>query len=170
MTEKLKNLRTKCTTKQANFVELVVTGLAHGLAYQEAGYKPKTLIRAQQEASRLLTTNKKVIEYLNELKEEHYRKMAIGRGVQLARLNKLYDIAIDQNNVTAATGVVREMNEMLGYHREAAPNPEREQARKALLHNELRELERLCRQRTAELSQPRRVVSKELPSPVLVGS
>ena len=53
---------------------------------------------------------------------------------------------------SAVVSAIREQNDMLGYHRESAPNMEKEQQRKDILETELHELERLCRERTAELS------------------
>jgi hypothetical protein len=50
---------------------------------------------------------------------------------------------------------VREQNEMLGYHRETAPNPEKEEARTQRTKEELEALRRLARQRTAELAEGR---------------
>jgi len=48
---------------------------------------------------------------------------------------------------------VREQNEMLGYHREAAPNPEKELARIKRNELELAELRRISRIRTDELAR-----------------
>ncbi len=51
-------------------------------------------------------------------------KMEITRALQESRLNTLYLMAIEQENVVAARGVVSELNDMAGFKRDKAPNPE----------------------------------------------
>lgn len=155
MIKKLQKLRNKLTEKQVKFVTLHKSGVERGKAYIDAGYTAKTLQQAQINASRLLTKNDKVIVYFEALKANDDRNTNISRTMQLNRLNALYDMAITQKNVPAANSVVREMNEMLGYHREAAPNLEKEQAKKAILETEERELEQLSKVRTVKLSEHR---------------
>jgi len=152
MSQKLDILRDDCTEKQQRFVKLYKDGEERIDAFLKAGYKAKTRQQAAINAHRLLTKCNNVIVYLSALKADEERKTGISRTLQLNKLNKAYDIAAKQQNPSAMTGAVREQNEMLGYHRENAPNEEREQARKALKANELTELERLSRARTEELS------------------
>ena len=51
---------------------------------------------------------------------------------------------------------IREQNEMLGYHRENAPNPEKEEAKIKRSKEEIEALKRIARQRTAELGSGER--------------
>jgi len=162
MNQKLKQLRDKCTDKQEKFVQLHKNGQDRGDAYINAGYKAKTKQQAQINASRLLTKNDKCIAYFEALKAHDDRNTNISRSMQLNRLNTLYDMAIVQKNVSAGASVIREQNEMLGYHRENAPNPEAAQERRALIEHELKELERLAALRTAELSQTARILDQNL--------
>lgn len=154
MITKLKKLRDRLTDKQAKFVELVVSGMDRGEAYQKAKYKPKTLQMAQQEASRLLTQNVKVIAYYEACLAEIERKLNIQRGTQLRKLNETYDMAKEDRSTSAMVSAIREQNEMLGFHRESAPNLEREERRRDLIDKELKELSRLVADRTDELSKP----------------
>lgn len=152
MKAKLIKLRDKCTDRQAKFVELIAQGVLRDVAYYSAGFKPKNKRRAQQAASTLLTQNKRTMAYMDALKANADRKTNISRTMQLNRLNKLYELAVKQENVTAGTSVIREQNEMLGYHRDTAPNPEREQARSRLIESEIAALSRMASTRTAALS------------------
>lgn len=154
MNKNLNKLRDKCTDKQAKFTQLIHQGVERAKAYKDAGFGPKNRRIAIQTASRLLTTNTKVIAYLEALKANDDRNTNISRGMQLNKLNTVYKIAEAQNNPSAMTSAIREQNEMLGYHREQAPNLEREQARKDIVEQERRELERLADKRDQELSQP----------------
>jgi len=154
MNDKLRKLRSKCTAKQAKFVELHKSGQERGEAYQNAYPKAKNLLRAQQEASRLLTKNVKVIAYFEALKANDDRNTNISRSMQLVKLNKAFILAEIQKNVAGMVSTIREQNEMLGFHRDTAPNLEREQARRDIIEKELKELERLAKARTAELSEP----------------
>lgn len=54
---------------QRKFVEIHASGVPAGRSYERAGYKARGSI-ADQKASRLLATNGKAKEYLEELKEE----------------------------------------------------------------------------------------------------
>lgn len=136
MSEKLSKLRDKCTEKQVKFVEAVKNGADKAEAYEKAGFKPKNRRYAQQAASKLLTTNIKVMDYLSALKDEEERKTNISRGMQLSRLNSLYRMALSQENVSAAKEVIKEQNEMLGYHREKGLNPEKEAQKAAKMSKE----------------------------------
>ncbi len=146
---------------QAKFTEFIHQGVDRAEAYQSAGYKPKTRLLAQQAASRLLTTNTKVVEYLECLKANDDRNTNISRTMQLNKLNQAFNIAIEQKNPSAMVSAIREQNEMLGYHRESAPNPEREKARRKLSETEIIEIQRIVRIRTAELAQTKPEVKEE---------
>jgi len=135
-----------------------------GQSYIDAGFKPKNKEVAAQCAWRLLNKNANVKAYYDALWQEKARVSNISRTQQLRKLDRAYEIAERQKNPSTMVSAIREQNEMLGYHREAAPNLEREQDKKELMEAELRELERLSKQRTAELSQAALKVVK-LPSP-----
>lgn len=164
MNEKLKKLRQKLTERQAQFVELIRSGQDRGNAYINAGYKARTREQAQINASHLLTNNYKVIEYFECLRDEDDRKFNISRAMQLNRLDVLYNMAVEQKNVSAGASVIREQNEMLGFHREQAPNLEKEQVKKELVEQERKELERLAEARMGELSQAGPKVVKLTPA------
>ncbi len=153
MSEKLKKFRDRLTEKQVKFVELHKSGQDRGEAYQNAGYKPKDLLSAQVEASRLLTKNVKVIAYFEALKAEDDRKTNITRTMQLNALRAAQELAQALKNPSAMVSAIREMNEMLGYHRELAPNAEAEAARKARMDAERRKVaEKVAKMRTDEES------------------
>lgn len=154
MNAKLQKLRDKCTDKQAKFTELFKNGQEPGEAYQNAGFKAKRKRIAQQAASRLLTTNTNVRAYLIALRAEDERKTNITRVFQLKRLNNLYEMAVEQGNVSAGTSAIREQNEMLGYHREKGLNPEREASKRAAMSKEERKLAEVkAKIRTADESR-----------------
>ena len=153
MTDRLKKLRDACTDKQQRFVQLYKNGQDRGEAYVNAGYHSMSKKIAQQCACKLLTKSKAVMAYFEALKDEDSRNTNITRTTQLNRLDTLYSMAVEQHNVSAGASVIREQNEMLGYHRENAPNMEREQARKELEKDEAEALDRLAQERTEEISQ-----------------
>ena len=157
MNEKLKELRSKCTESQARFTENLYETADRGQSYIDAGFKPKNKEVAAQCAWRLLNKNANVKAYYDALWEEKARASNISRTQQLRKLDRAYEIAKQQKNSSAMVSAIREQNEMLGYHREAAPNLEKEQALKDRTEQERIALERLARQRTGELSkgQPR---------------
>lgn len=166
MNDKLSKLRKKLTDNQLKFSNLIHSGVERSKAYRQA-FNTKSKRISQQSASRLLTTNDKVIDYLAALRANEDRKTSISRSMQLNRLNKLFRLALDQDNVTAGTSVIREQNEMLGYHRESAPNMEKEQAKQQRIAEEKEALQRMSRQRTDELSSDEPTVKKIGRSPAL---
>lgn len=158
MSSKIKELRADINERQARFYEGIVEGKNRAVAYQDAGYKTKNTQQASINAYRLLTKCDNGIAYLRAIETEKQRKISISRGLQLTRLDMLFRMAVDQRNVTAAKGVISEQNEMLGYHRENAPNQEREQARRAIKEFEAEELRKLCVARTGALAGRRKAV------------
>ena len=152
MNEKLTKLRQKLTERQAKFVQLIHSGQDRGNAYINAGYKAGTREQAQMNASHLLTNNYKVIDYFEALRTEDDRKVNISRTQQLRKLDRAYEVAKQKENPSGMVSAIREQNEMLGYHRETAPNLEREQNRKRIMSSELVEVQELCRIRTKALS------------------
>lgn len=152
MNTKLTKLRDACTDKQIKFCQLLFSGIIRPEAYIKAGYKPKNHRQAIVSASKLCTTNKNVMAYYAALKDNQDRNSNISRTMQLNRLDKVFDLAVSQESPSAMVSAIREQNEMLGFHRELAPNKEREQARHDLLSTEVKEIMKLVRSRTAALS------------------
>lgn len=151
MNEKLKNLQANCSVKEAKFLELWLNGGDKFSIYKQAGFKPKSVAVASANVCRLLK-KANCAAYLQALKDNQDKNTNISRSMQLNRLNTLLAMAIEQKNVSAGASVIREQNEMLGFHREQAPNLEKEQQRKELDEREQVELDRLSRERTGELS------------------
>ncbi len=78
-------------------------------------------------------------------------EMDLSRKAQYQRLLDIYDKTTSDSVKVAC---LREMNEMLGYHRDKAPNTEKEQARLERLSTEERKLARTAaKMRTDELSE-----------------
>ena len=68
-------------------------------------------------------------------------------------------MAVTQKNVQAAKAVIAEQNEMLGFHRDKAPNTEREQARLEAMTDEDIKLAKLAAKiRTTQESTERNKV------------
>ena len=133
MNEKLKELKSKCSEKEAKFLELWVNGQAKFNAYNNAGFKAKSVKVASAAICRLL---KKVncSAYLEALKNqkdsELQRKNKITRTTQLNALEDARNLAKKLNKPSAMVSAIREQNEMLGYHRDNAPNAEKEAAKR----------------------------------------
>ena len=149
MNEKLKELRDKCTERQAKFAENLYETANRGQSYIDAGFQPKNKEVAAQCAWRLLNKNANVKAYYDALWNEKARASNISRTQQLRKLDRAYEIAQENNNPSAMVSAIREQNEMLGYHREAAPNPEAEAARKQRLDAETQAMRELARARIA---------------------
>jgi len=152
MATKLDKLRAICTPKQVAFVDLIKSGKSREDAYVQAGYKAVSKKIAQQCACKLLTSNSRTVAYYEALMAEDRRKTGITRTLQLNRLDFLYDLAVEQGNTVAAKGVIAEQNEMLGYHREAAPNLEAEAAWKQRLDEETQALREQAKERIRIIS------------------
>ena len=153
--EKLKELRDKCSVKEAKFLELWINGEEKFDAYNNAGFKAKNTKVASAAVCRLL---KKVScsAYLEALKNkrdtELQRKNKITRTTQLNALEDAKKLAEKLNNPSAMVSAIREQNEMMGYHRESAPNLEAEAARKQRLDEETQAIREQARQRTETIS------------------
>ena len=99
--------------------------------------------------------NMQVKAEITRLEAESAAEAKITREIQHAKLTEAFNIAKGKKNAAAMTGAIREQNEMLGYHRETAPNTEREEAKRARTEAEQTELERLAAKRTSELTLKR---------------
>jgi len=88
----------------------------------------------------------------------------IGQKISVTReycIEKLVNIVENSKNEANITRAIVAIGDFAGYHREHAPNLEKQQQRAAMLETELAELERLCRERTRALS------GSQLPSSLL---
>ena len=140
MSEKTKELRDKCTDREVKFVDLWITqGLTKPEAYKKAGYKATNKDSIRSSVSRMLAKDN-VQAYLQAVKAKNdaeiNRTSKITRTTQLNVLNDVIALAERQHNPSAMVSAIREQNEMLGYHRQSAPNPEAEAARKQRLDEE----------------------------------
>lgn len=84
--------------------------------------------------------NIRIIEAIRAIDDKDVAKMDLSRQAQYKRLLGAYDMAVIQKDPRAIKSVLAEINLMLGYQREAAPNEEREQARAARMSKEDREV------------------------------
>ena len=158
MNEKLKELKSKCSEKEAKFLELWVNGDEKFNAYNKAGFKAKTTKGASAAICRLL---KKVncAAYLEALKSEKdselQRKNKITRTTQLNALEDAIRLAEKLNKPSAMVSAIREQNEMLGYHRDNAPNTERQAAMARLTAEQQRLIDDYLKKWSAEAAKDR---------------
>ena len=96
MNEKLKELRDKCTERQARFAENLYQTADGGKSYIDAGFQAKNKEVAAQCAWRLLNKNTHVKAYYDALWNEKARASNISRIQQLRKLDRAYEIAEQQ--------------------------------------------------------------------------
>jgi len=96
-----------------------------------------------------------VMEEINKLQQKEQEKIDYTREKQLERLQEAFELAEKRGNPSAMVAAIREMNEMLGYHRENAPNPEKQAEREKRSKQEAEALRRIARIRTEELARGR---------------
>lgn len=163
------NTKRKLTAKQLSFITAYCTpGKGYNNATQAAilaGYSQKT---AKEQGYDNLTKphiKRRVARFKADLAAES----RFTREQQLTDLENVKTLAVNDGNLTAITGAIREQNEMLGYHREAAPNLEKEQQRKELIESEREELQRVAAVRTEELSRPQLSIGRKLRPSAKVG-
>ena len=144
------------TGKQTDFVQAYCTpGKGYNNATQAAilaGYSPKTA----QLTGHNNIKNYKVQKQIQHFKADFAAESKFTREKQLQGLEESRKLALEQKSSTGITSAIREQNEMLGYHRESAPNQEREQARRDIIAKEKNALDRiqqLAQDRTSELSK-----------------
>ena len=155
MQTNLQKLRNNCTPREAKFLELWLNGGEKFSVYKQAGYHPKSPGVASANVCRLLK-KAQCKAYFQALKDQQDKNTNISRTMQLNQLHKAFKMAQSQSNPSAMISAIREQNEMLGYHRESAPNQEREQARRDIIAKEKNALDRiqqLAQDRTSELSK-----------------
>lgn len=109
-----------------HFAEIYTTNGHNGAdAYRKA--YPNCISGHKQAAERLLT-NVDLKAYIANIDAKTAAKMDLSRESQYLRLLNAHDKANTANSPAAMVGALREMNEMLGYHRDKAPNEEQAQA------------------------------------------
>ena len=163
MNAKLKELRDRLPERQAVFVENLFSGMTRPKAYKNAGYEVRDNDTAARCAWRLLNKNENVLAYYEALKkgkdDNTIRTLNITRTTQIKSLRDTFLLAERIENPSAMVSALREINEMMGYHRENAPNAEKEAAKAARMSREEKEIARLlAQQRTAELAGGAKIV------------
>ena len=113
------------TAKQAAFVVAFCNPASVGYnnatqAMIKAGYAKKYAAKNIMD----LKDNQGVKAAIQKYRARIAGKMEVTRKLQETRLHTLYEMAISQENVMAARGVVSELNDMAGFKRAVAPNPE----------------------------------------------
>jgi len=167
---KPKRKRCKLTDKQRAFVNAYCrpgNGYNNGTqAAVIAGYSART---ANHIVNRLLS-NVGIKNAIVRVKRDEAAESRFTRELQLQKLEQAFGVAVKEDSPSAMVSAIREQNEMLGYHREHAPNPEREQQQRSIMERELKELARLAGKRTAALSESavstRRISSKIVATPI----
>ncbi len=107
-------------------------------------------------------TKANVIAEKQRIQAETEQKLDLSRESQHEKLKEAFDIAKTGKNAAAMTSAIREQNEMLGYHRDKAPNTEREAARLARMTDEERKLAELAAKLRTEVESK----VKTIPFPV----
>ena len=151
------------TAKQQSFVQYyadVGSGTYNNgtQSAKKAGYSMKT---ANEQAARLLA-NVSIKEAIAVYKAGIAVKLELTREAQHKKLQQALQMAIETKSAAAMTSAIREQNEMLGYHRDKAPNTEREAARLARMTDEERKLAELA----AKLRTEAESKVKTIPFPV----
>ena len=151
----------KLTPKQKLFVEYYTAAgtdsynNAHRAALR-AGYTKTT---AKVESCKFLD-NPRIKKAISHKQVNIASVLDISRKKQYERINEAYEMAKELKMPSAMTSAAREINEMAGFHRELAPNAEREQARQAMEDVEKVKLaEKMAKERTQELSEGPEVVN-----------
>lgn len=148
--------KTKLTNKQTDFIQAYCTPGSSGYnnatqAMIIAGYSERTASHCVFRMLSNAVIKDRIVRYRADLAAES----------EFTRKKQLKDLEDDKQKAklagqfSASISATREQNEMLGYHRDLAPNLEKEQAKRELLESEERELERLTKLRVAELSTGR---------------
>ena len=141
-----RNKKTGISDKQETFCQEYLKDKNAKQAYIRAGYAKKTA----EVGSCKLVSKVKIRARIDFLMAEPAKKLNITRESQLLKLQTI----VDDKDCTGTTAVsaIREMNDMLGYHREAAPNPEAEAARKQRLDEETQALREQAKERIRIIS------------------
>ncbi len=140
MSDKPRNL----TGKQKDFCKFYRDS-ANELTYNKgresaraAGYKGNDNTLAVVATENLNKPN--VIAEIARINSETAELMQITRAGQHKKLAEAFKVAKDNNQASAMVSAIREDNEMCGYHREKALNPEKEAEKAARMTDEERRL------------------------------
>ena len=136
------------TDKQESFCQEYIKDKNAAQAYIRAGYSDNG---ANKNAANLMAKHG-IMGRIAQIMVQMAEKLQITRERQLTKLDQAAAIALLQNNPSAMVSAIREQNDMLGYHREAAPNPEAEAARKQRLDEETQALREQARDRIHVIS------------------
>ena len=96
-----------------------------------------------------------IIALKDKIQAETVKKLDLSREKQHEKLEKAINMALTNNNPAAAISGIREENDMLGYHRENAPNQERIEALQGRISDEERRIMIEC----ADLLLRKQVIS-----------
>ncbi len=140
--------------KQKAFVQAYTTpGEGYNNATQAAviaGYSERT---ANNMVSRLLV-NVGIKAEIAQIRADLATEAGFTREQQLKDLELAKTFAVLKHETSGMVSAIREQNEMLGYHRELAPNTEKEAEKAAKMTDEEREFARIAaRMRGNELAE-----------------
>ena len=143
----------KLTAKQEAFVQAYCTPRTktYNNATQSAiaaGYSERTAARNTPQ----IMNNNGVKQAINQLKADLAAENGFTREKQLKDLEAFKEMARRAENPNAGISAIREQNEMLGFHRELAPNAEREAAeqRRRMTEEEWKLAEKLANELNRE--------------------
>ncbi len=129
----------KLTPKQQDFAKYYAdTGNARQSAIR-AGYSENRATEQGYENVR----KPHIKAEIDRIKSKTAKDYDVSRERQIQRLVDAYDLAKEQGQSSAMTSAARELNEMSGWHREKAINPEKEADRAAKMTDEERILTEL---------------------------
>ncbi len=153
------------TVKQEAFAVAMYTigslSLGNGTeSARKAEYKGNDNVLAT--TAHALIRKPKIIKLKEQIQAETEEKLNLSREAQHKKLQQALAMAIETKSAAAMTSAIREQNEMLGYHRDKAPNTEREAARLARMSDEERKLAELA----AKLRTEAESKVKTIPFPV----
>ncbi len=127
-------------------------------AATRAGYSPKTASTQAEQLLRIL----EVKQEIGRIDAKTAKKLDLSREGQHAKLDMALEMAIATGNASAMTSAIREQNEMLGFHREKAPNEEKmAEVRSRMDAEELEFRKEYAKKRTAAESGPKPRLVKE---------
>ena len=134
--------RNKLTGKQRLFVEYYCSNSFNGVdAARKAGYGDEN--SSDNYYARIASENVRkcnIKAAIDKKMAKTAAKCEITRETQLKDLEKVKTFAVLADNPSAFVSAVREQNEMLGFHRELAPNAEKESKRLAKMDLEKRKM------------------------------
>lgn len=112
----IKAIAREFTSNSRNKTQAMIT-VGYDEGYADSGKGHKTVFG-----------NIRVIAEIKRIDDEREAESDFTRADQLKSLNTAKDLATTQKQPAALVSAIREQNEMLGYHRDKAPNQEKQQA------------------------------------------